>query len=147
MKTTIREAMDIAGALNELAAEKHTNMVLMFRISHNLKKLKPVMESYEEAQNAAIEQFGKRDDKGALVPTPDGRGVTLADPTGFKAAFEPVLEQEVDVDDLKEIPWSILEISKVQDADKKTVPLAVRGIVIQALGPLVTGEPSAPESK
>lgn len=141
MKITLKEAMDMHGALSELGAEKHTNMVLMFRISHNLKQLKSIGESYDEAQKSAVDKFAAKDDKGELKATPDGRGVIIADTKGFADAMKPLLEQEVEVMGLKTIPWSILQKSTVEKEDK-IVPLAVRGAIIEALGVLVEGEPS-----
>lgn len=116
--------------LKSLADEKHTNISLVFRISHNIKKLTPIMESYGEAEKAAVEQFGERDSEGKFVVSADGKGVKIADGDGFSKAISSVLDQEVEVTDLKPITWAMLQNAKV--------PISPN--LVLALGPLVEGE-------
>lgn len=143
MKLTNRKASEMFGALKELAADRHSNHTLAFRVKLNITLLTPVIEAVGEREQELVEQYGIRDDAGRLVPTE--RGFRVSDPKAFTDAMKPVLDEEVEITGLKPITYSLLENDKVRAPDGSLVALTLSPDTLVNLGPLLSGEPAEPK--
>lgn len=68
---------------------------VMFPLIHNLRNLTPVVEDFEQAKNAVIDKYAKRDENGNISET--ANGVLIRDRVGFQNEMNALLNTETNI--------------------------------------------------
>jgi hypothetical protein len=94
------KTLDAISAFDALAKLSQSGESLPLRFAYaaakNRRRLAEFVEVYEKKRRELIDQFGKKDEKGALEVN-EGNFL-LADPEGFTAAYKVLNDEDVPLD-------------------------------------------------
>lgn len=105
-----------------------TSPLLAFHVATTQELLKPFIEAYSTARKPLIEECKLPASEGEIIPA----GESKIDWAKLTEKMKPVLEEEVEIPDLKPLTWAMLEKAKVE----------VDPLVIVMLGDFLQGAPT-----
>lgn len=149
MKLPMKRVRDILTGLTLLGQEPIETHLLNFRLTTAVSLVRPFVETLQkEEESILVEQCGKGPDDRALRE--ESGAPKWSSPEGevkAVAALKEILDAEVEVPGLVNLPWSLLEKGKCFYVNKETgarsrEPLAVSVTVQILLGDFLEGTPS-----
>lgn len=100
-------------------------LALSFRIATTQELLKPFLIAYNKTREPLVEQ--------SKIPLKEGEtGQQKIDVKKLEELLAPLLEEEVEIPDLKPITWTLLQKAKIK----------VDPALVMMLGDFLTGEPA-----
>lgn len=67
MKVKVKDAIEISSALALCAKLEGLNANVKYAFARNLQRLKPILTNFDEANQARVDSFAKKDEKGKAV--------------------------------------------------------------------------------
>ncbi len=93
----VKEARTTFEALQGLMAKK-LPIKMAFAVQKNEKKLREVVEFADKRQNDIVEKNAKRNDKGEMIPSDDGKGILIDDRESFIAEMNELVDTDMPVE-------------------------------------------------
>lgn len=138
-KATLRRVTELGSALNFFTAQLQEGMPplvtgnvgylpLSWRIATAQELLKPLLDGFSKVRAPLVEQ-AKVPEKAGDIPLPAGH--FRLDATKLDELLRPIMDEEVDVPELKPLTWAMLAKAGV----------SVDPTLVIMLGDFLTGEP------
>lgn len=126
LELTTLEAINLNMAISNAQTKiKGAKLALGMRLAYNAKKLAEVTESFDENRTKLLDECGKKDEDGKLIPAENGE-VMLSDANRFNAGVKELLSEKFEVE--------------LKPLDDKLFPEAIDADVVAGLFPIIVEE-------
>ena len=103
----VKDARKTLEALQGLMSKK-LPIKMAFAVQKNEKKIREVVEFADKRQNDIVEKNAKKDDKGEMIPSEDGKGILIEDREAFITEMNELVETDMPVE-LDKVAMSDIE--------------------------------------